>query len=235
MALCLHHHGQADLGAFTIDQLREFKSAVREDVPLRGQFQWRRERLILLVGGNWWTGCTTLVQCGVFPLIWLTRHRDGYELLNLDLFDDAGVPRLQMRDNDWIVDRDVDDLECPPKKANLTIRTQHLGAELRISFAPATSKIVTSHALRILRWGDQQLPERIRNYYTPPPPELRAAAIASSLLDGNDKESSALCRIEGRLTWPVSVTLDRAAVRLPGNNMLSGCMATNCRVGLQFS
>jgi hypothetical protein len=237
VALCVLHHGQADAGAFTRDQLRAYKDyeSSGAEARLRGQFQWRRERLILLVGGNWWTGCGTLIQCGSLPIIWLTRDSGGYELLNLDLYDDNGISRLQMRDNDWLVDRDLDDLECTTRKADLEIKTKRLGAELSISFSRAAPEAVSAHALRIARRGDEQMPPWVLEDYRPPSPEERAATVTRELLRGVDQEASALCRIEGQLTWPVAVLLEPAKLVLPGNNVLSGGMMTNCRVGVQLN
>jgi hypothetical protein len=79
IALCMLHQGQADQGAFTKDQLHQLKDPSHNDKAkrLRGMFHWRRERLVLLAGGNWWIGCEVLLECGPLPIIWLTRDQDA--------------------------------------------------------------------------------------------------------------------------------------------------------------
>jgi hypothetical protein len=57
VALCLDHHKEADVGAFTNDQLREFKRDPflrRTAKAIAGRFSWRRDQLVVLAGGNWY-------------------------------------------------------------------------------------------------------------------------------------------------------------------------------------
>ena len=240
IALCVLHHGQADAGAFSRDQLRALKDPARNrsESRVRGRFLWRRDRLVLLAGGNWWTGCEILLRCGPIPIIWLSRDQDGYELLNLTLFDADGVPRLQLRDNDWIVDRDVDDLECTPRKSSLIVKTVALGAELSVSFERAEHEVVRKRAVSIARAGDRDMPEWARSRfsgYTAPTPEQRGSSVADALMGGIPEDYSALCVIEGRLRWPVEVAMEPARIVLPRNNVLSGCVMVNSHVGIQIS
>src|SRR2546428_7850195 len=37
--------------------------------------RWKRDRLILLAGGNWSTGCSMLLRCGPIPIIWAPGPR----------------------------------------------------------------------------------------------------------------------------------------------------------------
>jgi hypothetical protein len=237
IALCVLHHGQADEGAFTVEQLRALKdpSRNRAESRLRGRFVWRRDRLVLLAGGNWWSGCEILLKCGPIPIIWLSRDQDGYELLNLDLFDPAGVARLQLRDNDWVVDREVDDLVCTPRKASLIVKTASLGAELSVSFERATRQDVTRRAIDILRAGYQDLPDWVRAQIGDrmPSPEEHGADTANKLLEGIPEADSALCVIEGQLRWPVEVALEPTRIVLPRHNVFTGGVIRNARIGIQ--
>lgn len=112
--------------------------------------------------------------------------------MNLDLYDDKANPRLQLRDNDWVVDRDVLDLECPPRKASLTVRTASLGAELSVSFQHADKDRIRKMATDIAREGEREMkmwlermPEPMRGYGTHgPSPEERGREIAETLLEG---------------------------------------------------
>jgi hypothetical protein len=229
----MQHHGQADQGAWTIEQLRGFKDSNRNGAAarLKGQFHWRRDRLILLAGGNWWSECSVLLQYRSTPIIWLSRDSDGYELLNLDLFDEQGVPRLRLRDNDWIVDRDVEDLECPPKKASLMIKTGTLGAELSLSFSRATPELVRKRAIDIAGQSDMSgwptsLPRQSA--------EELGADTATQILEGIPEENSALCVVEGRLRWPIDLRLEPTQMVFAGGGRMSGCLMGRCSVGIQF-
>jgi hypothetical protein len=238
IALCVLHHGQADEGAFTVGQLRALKDPTRNQAEsrLRGRFAWRRDGLVLLAGGNWWSGCEILLQCGPIPIIWLSRDQDGYELLNVDLFDALGVARLQLRDNDWVADRDVDDLVCTPRRASLIVKTATLGAELSVSFERATREVVTKRAIDILRAGYRDLPEWVRHQIGDrmPSPEEHGADTANKLLEGIPESDSALCVIEGQLRWPVEVALEPTRIVLPGHNVFTGGLFRGTRIGIQL-
>jgi hypothetical protein len=251
VALCVQHHGEADHGVWTSDQLRAFKDPARNRAADRvgGRFRWKRGRLILLAGGNWWTGCSILLRCGSIPIIWLSRDSDGYELLNLDLFDETGTARLQLRDNDWIVDRDVEDLECAPRKTALLVKTAALGAELSVSFQRADAELVLEKATRIARVGHREMEQRMQQQLATAPPEFRARMLESIssqsaeemgersarfLLEGIAVEDSALCVIEGSLRWPVEIALEPTRIVLPRQNVLSGGVAKNAQVGIQI-
>jgi hypothetical protein len=189
------------------------------------------------------------LQCGPIPIIWLSRDSDGYELLNLDLFDATGTPRLRLRDNDWIVDRDVEDLECAPRKTALSVRTAALGAELSISFQRAEPDLVLETAIRIARAGHREMQQRMQTQLATAPPQFRARVLESMsanspqkmgersarfLLDGIALEDSALCVIEGSLKWPVEIALESTRIVLPRDNVLTGGVAKNVQVGIQI-
>jgi hypothetical protein len=205
--------------------------------------------LILLAGGNWWSGCSILLRCGSVPIIWLTRDPDGYELLNLDLFDEKGTARLSLRNNDWIVDRGVEDLECAPRKTALSVKTAALGAELSVSFQRAEPDLVLEIATQIARAGRREIERRMNQQLATAPPEFRAHVLESMsantaedvaersvgfLLDGIEVDDSALCVIEGRLRWPVEIELEPTRIVLPRDNVISGGVAKNVQVGIQI-
>ncbi|MEP7217736.1 MAG: hypothetical protein ABI876_02405 [Bacteroidota bacterium] len=48
IALCAEHHKKADAGAFTDDQLRQFKQrGVDPAIEIKGRFDWLRNRLLV--------------------------------------------------------------------------------------------------------------------------------------------------------------------------------------------
>jgi hypothetical protein len=50
IALCAEHHAKADAGAFTTEQLRKMKSQPTR--PIQGRFDWLRNRVVSIIGGN---------------------------------------------------------------------------------------------------------------------------------------------------------------------------------------
>ena len=70
IALCAPHHDKAGVGAFTKDQLREFKARGAERaLEVRGRFDWMRRQLLAVVGGMAVLDCPTIVQIGDHPII----------------------------------------------------------------------------------------------------------------------------------------------------------------------
>ena len=81
-----------------------------------------------------------------------------------------------------------------------------------------------------------RMPEHMRDFASyGPPPDQRGQEIASVLLDGLSIDDSALCVIEGRLRWPIDITLDPTRIVLPSNNTLSGGLVKGTQIGIQIS
>lgn len=65
VALCRDHHPEADSGAFTHDQLREFKRVGRDRrQALHARFNWMRRDLLAVVGGQFYYDTPIAVQVG---------------------------------------------------------------------------------------------------------------------------------------------------------------------------
>jgi len=134
IALCQEHHDKADAGAFTQDQLRELKSqgaARSEDV--KGQFDWLRRDLLAAVGGNLYYDTPIIFHLNNRPIIWFTRDADGYMLLNVNMLSTSEEPRMQMRDNFWLLQGTPLDLESPPNGKLLRVRYSN-GDSLEVKF-----------------------------------------------------------------------------------------------------
>lgn len=137
IAICAAHHAMAD--AYTREQIRHMKSspyAVGSNV--RGRFEWRRQRLVARVGGNFYVD--TPVPVGVSigseirPLIWLTRdEQDGVLLLSLRMLTTSGEPRLVMDEHEWISRGTPADFEAPPSGKRLSAKYSN-GDSLDIEF-----------------------------------------------------------------------------------------------------
>lgn len=114
IALCVEHHAQADGGAFTIDQLKRFKQSVGEAAQVKGRFNWLRNEMLMVVGGNYFFETYEAIRLKGKPLIWLNRDDEGYLLLNIAQVTINGEPRFSMEENFFTVHGNEEDVECPP-------------------------------------------------------------------------------------------------------------------------
>jgi hypothetical protein len=112
VALCLSHHKQADSGAFTKEQLRQFKT--RRATGVRERFNWLRNSSLIIAGGNIYYQAAVVLQLCDRPVIWFERDREQNLLLNVDMISLSSEPRAYVQNNDWIVEGDPTDLESPP-------------------------------------------------------------------------------------------------------------------------
>jgi hypothetical protein len=115
IALCRAHADQADNGAFTDDQLRELKATGKARAQeVRGRFNWMRQDLLAVVGGNFYYEQPIILEIGNTKCIWFDRDDDGYLLLNFKMPARAGRPGAEIEENFWIVSPAVDEVVCPP-------------------------------------------------------------------------------------------------------------------------
>ena len=128
IALCAHHHKEADISTFTDQQLRNLKRQpflrMIGQYP-RGLFDWKRENFLFLVGGNFYYNTSILLRIRNKNIIWLSKDERGFEQLNLDIRDSDGKLLLKMRENDWLILAPFDDLECRPSGNSLLIKASH--------------------------------------------------------------------------------------------------------------
>lgn len=122
IALCREHHIQADHGAFTKEQLRSLKRAGQNNwKQVRGKFNWMRNQLLAVVGGNFYYETPVIFKFREQPIIWFGRDRDGHLLLNLLMLSTSNQARAYIKDNEWFNVGGEEDIECPPSAKSLTI------------------------------------------------------------------------------------------------------------------
>lgn len=139
IALCGEHHAKADAGAYTKEQLQEFKRLGAERTgELRGRFDWMRHRLLAVVGGNFYYDTPVVFEFRGEPAIWFNRDEDGYLLLNVRMLTRSGEPRVRIEDNFWLNRGEPEDLACPPSGKLLSVRYAN-GDALRIEFVELES------------------------------------------------------------------------------------------------
>lgn len=131
VALCAEHHRKADAGAFTIEQLRALKRPNGQSVT--GRFDWLRNHVLAVVGGNFYYETPTIVQFRGERVIWFNRDDQGRMLLNLRMITGSGERRLRLDDNDWIIEGAPVDFESPPSGKRIYCRYRN-GDELRVEF-----------------------------------------------------------------------------------------------------
>lgn len=147
IALCAEHHDKADNDAFTDDQLRALKHAGRNrSDAVSGRFDWMRDKLLAIVGGNAYYEVRTPLQVAGKPVVWFNRDEDNRFLLNVEMPTLSGQPRMRIEDNYWIETGAPDDLECPPK-GTLVAATYRNGDVIRVEFseAPDVNALVTAY------------------------------------------------------------------------------------------
>lgn len=131
IALCAAHHAKA--AAWTVDQLREMK-AVREDRPaVRGRFEWMRQDILAVIGGNFFYETPNMVVFHGEPMIWFERDQQRRLLLNLRMLTASGLPRTRLENNDWIIRGEPVEVESPPNGSRLRVRYEN-GDDVVIRF-----------------------------------------------------------------------------------------------------
>jgi hypothetical protein len=122
IAFCREHHIQADHGAFTVEQIRHFKREAKKTwAQVSGKFNWMRNRLLTVVGGNFFYETPVVFQFKEQPIIWFERNEDNYLLLNVIMLTTSDQPRACIRNNEWLSIGSEADIECPPSAKRLRI------------------------------------------------------------------------------------------------------------------
>ena len=205
IALCGEHHPKADAGAFTKDQLREFKLRAAERAhEIRGRFDWMRHSLLAVVGGNFYYETLVIFQFRGEPAIWFNRDEDGYLLLNVRMLTAAGQPRMRIEDNFWINRGEPEDLECPPSGKLLRVKYSN-GDALRIEFL-----ILGSAAAASLRYAEAR-------------PEGWGVSFPITAVEVHEKVGGAHIEFGPRETT------------LPGQNVIRNCFIRGSQVGIALS
>jgi hypothetical protein len=89
IALCLIHAAAADGGAFTKDQLRDYKKKQYSDEDVTGQFHWKRKSFLVRLGTNYTSGPGRALSVNGTPIIWFDGNRQVLTL-SFVLYDAEG-------------------------------------------------------------------------------------------------------------------------------------------------
>lgn len=134
IALCAEHHAKADAGGFTTEQLRSLKTSKEgNSLVVKGQFDWRRRKLLGVVGGSFYYDTPVIIARAGEPILSFTRDSDGHILLNLKMLTTSSEERTLIEENFWILGGTPRDVECPPHGKTLAVHYSN-GDKFRIEF-----------------------------------------------------------------------------------------------------
>lgn len=205
ITLCAEHHRKADAGAYTRDQLREFKLRAKDrSNEIKGRFEWLRHRMLAVVGGNFYYETPVIFQFRDQPIIWFNRDEEGYLLLNLRMLSTSIEPRLFMEDNFWITKGNMSDFECPPS-GKLIHALYPNGDMLQIEYLQLVSV------------------EDIRCRYPDANPERWGIELPITTVEVHFRVGATELEFGPRWT------------RLPGENYIQNGFFYRCRVGIMLS
>lgn len=140
IALCSLHHRAADGGAYTRQQLRELKK--RQCCDVTGRFEWRRNDLIMLLGGSIYKNFNNIISNTKTreKVIWVNRDDENNLLLNIDLNILLGshLQRLKLLDNIWYLRGNPKEFRCPPSGKEIFSQYEN-GDKLWIRFDEITN------------------------------------------------------------------------------------------------
>jgi hypothetical protein len=230
VGLCRDHHPEADAGAFTVEELREFKRLGRDrSQALGARFSWMREELLALVGGNFYLDTHIAVRVQDFPVVWFNRAQSGRLLVNLQMLSTSGKPRLLMLDNFWVTEgSDEREIVCPPSGRLVSAKYSN-GDRLKVEFREVASI------------------EELDRHYPPPelPARLRRDFEARGMPVPDLSRSSADAVQRFGVEFPIAtveITMDIAGtdIRLGprrseiGPGSITGSWMKGCQVGIQI-
>lgn len=155
IALCGEHHAKADAGAFTNERLHALKVNTSQAREIQGRFDWMRQRLLAVVGGNFYYETPNPVMIQNVPVVAFSRDESDHWLLNVNMPSLARQPRLSIEENFWLSRGEPDDIVCPPHGRSLAARYAN-GDTIRVEFVADldTSALAARYAdADVVRWG----------------------------------------------------------------------------------
>lgn len=256
VALCAEHHKKADTGAFTKEQIREFKAnpflAKFPNGP-GGVFDWKREQLLVRAARIKAINCPVFLELAGHPAIWLSKDEQGHELLNLDIWDTSGKLLFSMRDNEWLVTCKPDDFECPPSGRSLILRAPKFGVRLTITFKNLTSEefieLVRRDSLesnKHLLAEAKKAQKCVNEFFAKMIMDTAQSAQSRSGIDPHTERWIAealkvsegkvvLCNLTADYLFPREVKITPTKMVFSGNNTISGGLMINTHTAISIN
>lgn len=153
IALCATHHAKA--AAWTADDMRRMKRAPEDRPEVQGRFEWMREDVLAVVGGNFYYETPNMVVFRDEPMVWFERDDQRRLLLNLRVLTVSGEPRTRLLNNDWIIRGKPTEVDSPPNGSRLRVRYAN-GDDLSVRFREwLTAEALGNVYPRALAIGDE--------------------------------------------------------------------------------
>jgi hypothetical protein len=140
IALCAEHHAKS--AAWTVEDLRAMKQVPPDRPDIRGKFEWMRQGILAVIGGNFYFETPNMVVYRDTPIVIYRRDDQQRMLLNLRPLTTSRQPRLTLENNDWIIRGDPADARSPPNGSQLHVHYDN-GDDIKIRFR----EWPTAHAL----------------------------------------------------------------------------------------
>ena len=205
IALCAEHHKKADAGAYTREQLRSFKTNHANAETVRGSFEWLRNDLLAVVGGNFYYETLKVIQVDGVDLVSFSRDEEGYLRLNVQMLSLSAQPRARIEENMWSNIGTPSDLKSPPSGKLLEI-SYPTGDRLSVYFFE-----LASIDAAVKRYGPA-------GFKGAPDVRFPITAVEVNLAIGS-----------------AGISLSPAGTNLPRNNSISGCFIARCGTGVSVS
>jgi hypothetical protein len=204
-----------------------------------GRFNWKREQLLVVAGGNYYLEAESILRVNDHRIVWLSKDKDGYEQLNLDIRRADGSKLLSMLHNDWEIHTSIDDLECPPSGNSLSLRLKGEGVSLDLNFSlvnkarlraqiDSISKRQCDLFSRVqLRAIPQETHEAHKRWlqtisYPVLPGLPSAPELAYRAACDRKEENIALCMVRACLRWPEEVHITELYIKTNRGNQFGG-------------
>ena len=189
-----------------------------------------RDKLLAVVGGNFYYETPIVLRVQHVPVVWFNRDPSGRLLVNLQMLSTSGQPRIVMIDNFWLsTGTDESEIVCPPSGRLVSAKYPN-GDQLKVEFCELASV------------------EELDRHYAPAglPAEVkkRFEGLGMPLPDTRESHAESVDRfgIEFPLA-AVEITMEIAGTELrlgpkrttlPGQNIMQGGWIKGGAVGIQI-
>jgi hypothetical protein len=205
IALCAEHHKKADAGAYTGEQLRNFKTNRTNAETVRGAFEWLRNDLLAVVGRNFYYETLRVIQIDGIDVVSFIRDEEGYLRLNVQMLSLSAQSRARIEENIWNNIGTPSDLQSPPSGKLLEIKYPS-GDQLSVEFFELVSMDAATKRYGLTAFlGSADL-------------RFPITAVEVNLAIGS-----------------AGMSLSPKGTTLPGNNLISGCFIARCGTGISVT
>jgi hypothetical protein len=214
IALCVKHAGMADAKAFTKKQLRVFKRLPsNKGTTLESTFEWFRQNLLFIVGGNIAFKCNTIVASSRERIIWLEEDEEtGSRSVSMNIRDQDGGLILAMDKNQWSSDLSlIEDIDSSARGHKLKVTATNKKASFEIAFRSIGIRELEGYLIKLLIPDDSPYAEGSRDLI---------AQVSSDMAKEFDEEVP-LCTVTGTFYLP-----QKAILR--ANEMIYGGVTIGC-------